>query len=571
MQARLIPLLTAFSILLATLQARAQCTDWRVGPLDIGGGYVNYVSAMTNYAGRLVAGGNFQQSTNLGPPAHNIVGWDGVVLTAYGTGMDGDVVALKSFKYPGLFGDSELIAGGLFTHAGGVAANRIARWDQDPFVAFPPPAWQAMGNGFTGDVFAIERYNSATYAGGAFVTSGFTPLSRIARWNETTKLWEAVGTGMNGTVRALKAYNGYLYAGGEFTTAGGVSTGALARWDGSTWSQVNSIFNTPGAVSVLEVHNGRLVIAGDFSFVSPYILQYDGSSFSFGIAGTDAPVSSLRSTGARLYVGGNFTTVCSVTANHVAYWDGTWHEVSGGPDGPVSALGAFNGELHAGGQFGTVRGGALASPGWAKYSETGVPWIAYHPLSQSVLSGANVSFSAQPAAGYSGLSFQWYRNQLSLSDGTTGTGSTISGANTQLLSLTNVSQADAGLYGMELRNACGRDSSFAATLTVDGSTGVPANGSPGATVFEAMGPNPSGGPTQLEFSLAGDAQPRFRVYDLAGRLVRVIDMGRLPAGPHQGTWDARDNNGHRVHAGLYFVSLEVDGQRLGDKRLTVLH
>ena len=44
----------------------------------------------------------------------------------------------------------------MFTQAGGVAANNIARWNESQTI-FPPPAWQAMGAGFNNAVYAIER------------------------------------------------------------------------------------------------------------------------------------------------------------------------------------------------------------------------------------------------------------------------------------------------------------------------------------------------------------------------------------------------------------------------------
>jgi flagellar hook assembly protein FlgD len=62
-----------------------------------------------------------------------------------------------------------------------------------------------------------------------------------------------------------------------------------------------------------------------------------------------------------------------------------------------------------------------------------------------------------------------------------------------------------------------------------------------------------------------------RVHDITGRLVRLIDVGRLTAGRHEATWDARGSDGQRVGPGVYFVGLDVDGRRLGTKRLTVIH
>ncbi len=45
------------------------------------------------------------------------------------------------------------------------------------------------------------------------------------------------------------------------------------------------------------------------------------------------------------------------------------------------------------------------------------------------------------------------------------------------------------------------------------------------------------------------------VHDVAGRVVRRLDGGALPAGRHPIAWDARDDGGRRVPAGVYLVRL----------------
>jgi hypothetical protein len=544
-------------------------TTW----LPFGGGTAGQVRAMAPYRGRLVVAGDFHQSAEPFTPVHCLGGWDGTKLNRYGTGMNGVVTALKSFKYPGFQGDFELIAGGNFTAAGGVAAERIARWDEDPIELFPPPAWQPMGAGFNSTVFAIERYGSATYAGGSFTASGGTGLNYVAGWNEATDVWEAVGGGMNGTVYALKVFNGELYAGGSFTTAGGVGTGGLARWNGSSWSQVGGFFL--GNVYALEVHNGVLVMAGLFQGFggSPNISSWTGSFYTnLGVGGTNAEVYSLHSASGRLYIGGEFTSAGGLSASRAAYWDGgAWNEPAGGADDAVYALAAYGGELHAGGWFGAVENGTLASPRWARYSATGAPAIASNPSPVSANPGDDVSFTIQPAPGYTGLSYQWYRFTTPLADGPSGSGSIVGGATTATLTLTDVTTTDAGQYWAAVSNGCGSDSSSVAGLTVGGATGVPGAGAGDRTVFEALGPNPSRGPSQITFSLARAAEVRVRVLDVSGRRVREIDMGHLPAGRHQATWDSRDDEGHPARAGVYFVGLETDGRLIGSKRLAVLH
>jgi hypothetical protein len=45
------------------------------------------------------------------------------------------------------------------------------------------------------------------------------------------------------------------------------------------------------------------------------------------------------------------------------------------------------------------------------------------------------------------------------------------------------------------------------------------------------------------------------VVDLSGRLVKVLVDGPLAPGNYEASWDARDEEGHRVAAGVYFVRL----------------
>jgi hypothetical protein len=545
--------------------------EW--GPF--GGGSGNYVLAMTNFNGRLVAGGDFHQSADALTTANSIAGWSGGTVQPFGVGVDGPVRALKAFKYPGIHGSNELVAGGSFIHAGGIAASSIARWDES-LLAFPPPAWQPMGAGFNGEVYAIERFNGDTYAGGLFGYSGATQVNDIARWNETTDAWEPLGSGMTGGyVQALKEYNGYLYAGGSFTSAGGVSTGGLARWNGSSWSQVGGFFL--GNVYALEVYNGRLVIGGEYPGInsSPDLAQYDGLFYyTFSTGGTNSPVRALVANGTRLYVGGQFGSIGGVPVNRIGYWDGSWHDTHYGTNNNVYALGAYNNEVEVGGVFSLVDYGGpapLTSPFWGRYSETGVPWFAQQPFSKTALLGDNVSFTAQIASGFSGLTYRWYHNDVPMSDGPTGNGSTIGGATTTTLTISNAVWNDHGGYRLVAASSCGAVSSFPATLDFTGVTAAPSPGSVRTTVFEALGPNPAGGASQLSFSLAHDAAVGVRIYDVAGRLVRRIDVGRLPAGHHLTSWDARDNNGQTVSAAPYFVRLDVDGQAIGLKRLTIVH
>lgn len=465
---------TAAGSITANRIARWDGVQWS----SFGGGTVSAVNAITQFgfgAPRLIAAGSFQQSSNITQPANNIVAWDGLVLSTLGTGMNAPIHALKTFTTGiGISQTVHLVAGGEFTSAGGASAVRIADWAESN-VGVPPPAWSPLGPGLNNTVLAIERFNSSTVAAGAFTATGnnATTLNHIAQWNGTT--WSQLGTGLNGSCYALKVYNGALYAGGVFTTANGtVNTGGLARWNGTTWSAVQAAFS--GAVIALEVYNGDLIIGGSFPGIagSPNIAKYNSVSNSYstlGTGGADGTVESFVVENGNLYVGGAFTHAGGFLINRLARWDGSaWGDVRGGADSSVYALAAYHNEVHAGGAFANVRNGAVPAPSWARYLETGIPWIVRQPQSVTAACNANVSFSARGAAGYS-ANYNWRHNSIPLADGPTGTGSIVAGAHNATLDVRHISVADEGAYDLVLSNNCGSITTNTATLTRSGGTG----------------------------------------------------------------------------------------------------
>jgi hypothetical protein len=171
----------------------------------------------------LYAGGSF--TTAGGVAVNRIARWNGQSWSALGTGMDEAVLALEVFD-PGT--GRALFAGGGFTTAGGVGARLIARWDGT--------SWSALGGGFTRyNVQSLRAFDDGTgealYAGGMFVRAGGEAASHIARWNGTS--WSAVRSGMNSSVRSMAVFDDgtgpALYATGYFTSAGGRASSYIAK------------------------------------------------------------------------------------------------------------------------------------------------------------------------------------------------------------------------------------------------------------------------------------------------------------------------------------------------------
>jgi hypothetical protein len=75
-------------------------------------------------------------------------------------------------------------------------------------------------------------------------------------------------------------------------------------------------------------------------------------------------------------------------------------------------------------------------------------------------------------------------------------------------------------------------------------------------------PNPFNPVTRIDYTVNDAARIRITVYDVAGRRVRTLVDGSMPAGAHSTTWNGRDTRGAAVAAGVYFVRLEMGTQTM---------
>jgi hypothetical protein len=85
------------------------------------------------------------------------------------------------------------------------------------------------------------------------------------------------------------------------------------------------------------------------------------------------------------------------------------------------------------------------------------------------------------------------------------------------------------------------------------------------TVLEACRPNPFTGRTLISYQLGRVATARLEVFDISGRVVRVLQNGAQQPGRYTVAWDGRDGSSRQLAAGVYFVALEADGQRVNRK------
>ncbi len=94
-----------------------------------------------------------------------------------------------------------------------------------------------------------------------------------------------------------------------------------------------------------------------------------------------------------------------------------------------------------------------------------------------------------------------------------------------------------------------------------------ADASPGASPGLTGHPNPFNPRTTLSFDLESAGLLRLEVFDLQGRLLRVLAEGKLSAGSHQRRWDGRDAAGRPLPSGVYFARLQGERDTLVIKLL----
>jgi trimeric autotransporter adhesin len=318
----------------------------------------------------IFAGGEF--SVIGGFSANRIAMWDGVNWSSLGAGLQGFGVGATLAVYKMAFDSSgRLLVGGNFNAVDGVGASYVAVWDG--------ARWSGLGGSksrglthFIGNVNTFLVDGSYLYVGGIFTEAGNLAVNSIARWDGTN--WSALNSGLTGTFTTgvapaplgLAFLGTYLYVGGNFTSAGSVPATGIAGWDGSNWFNVGDADATVRAV----VNDGGigfnyLYAGGSFTNIggafSPGFAAWDGNSwFTLGILGGRSPVvRTIAVDGFDVYIGGTFTNIGSYLATNLARWnwmDFQWHALANGVNGTVSSINASNGIVYVGGPFASASG-----------------------------------------------------------------------------------------------------------------------------------------------------------------------------------------------------------------------
>lgn len=266
--------------------------------------------------------------------------------------------------------------GGLYGNLnGGTYADYITKYT-------PSGGWDSIDDDtLNGEVLAaVIDNNDRLYIGGSFTNAGGKADADYIAYAEKDgkEFLQIVSSGnpCNGAVYALAMSRlGTIYIGGAFTDISGTGADYLARYDGTTVAVVKSATALNGAVRCIipdpwgdgVIVGGAFTSAGGTSGLN-YIARVtvSGSAYDYvSITDVASPNGAIYAIHwdedlGRLYVMGDFSTIGGITANRIAYWDGSnWRAMGTGfnalnaPCGMVSEHGklhcACNGAAYAGG------------------------------------------------------------------------------------------------------------------------------------------------------------------------------------------------------------------------------
>jgi hypothetical protein len=570
-------------------------TSWT----PLGSGLTPAVSSLVSDGTTLFAAGTLSASG--GTPLHAVAKWDGSTWSQVGTNVLSSVGGSLALWNGQLVGGDLGVSGGRLAQLVGTTwvslldsftlSVQLTTWGtrlvaigatrgvstDDKMWSYDGSSWrqerQAWGPGMAGlgnYAYAFGTWNGKLIAGGLMFAvadqTQFLSVRGAAAWDGSS--WTPLGPGpLSGITEAIHTYLGDLVIGGSLQLSSAPAAPNVLRYDGSAWTPMGNGLGTFNyeAVEALETYGSALVAGGYLhSFTGTEHLaglaRWDGSAWhAFGAPGDsldeESEVYDLHARGTDLYVGGALQQAGTIPVRNIARWDGTsWHDVGGGINGGVYSLVDYQGDLIAGGGFTEAGGHAVACV--ARWD--GLQWS---PLGDNAtfINKLLVDSTHLFAVGiFTKPDLSVHHGLAVLEDGHW----------TALGSGTPASPYSLASYGGDIyiggifSYANGKPSAgIARWQGMAQLAGVGPGESVARIALAAPRPNPSRASVRLDFTLSTSAQASLAIHDVAGRLVRTLISGDLPAGAHSVVWDGTDAGSRAASPGLYFARLRTPGAR----------
>ncbi len=80
-------------------------------------------------------------------------------------------------------------------------------------------------------------------------------------------------------------------------------------------------------------------------------------------------------------------------------------------------------------------------------------------------------------------------------------------------------------------------------------------------------PNPFNPTTAIRYTVPQANQVNISVFDMSGKLVRVVEQGNKIAGEYSVGWNGKDDNGKQVSSGTYLTTITVGNKVLSKKAM----
>ena len=379
----------------------AQAQTWEpVGGGVCGGDTIfNYpVSALCVYNKKLYVGGAFLSAGKLA--ANHIAAWDGLKWTEVGGGTDDFVESFCVYN-------KMLCVGGGFSKVGNISASSLAIWND-------LNKWEPLGNGVSRGKFMDKVLYTVVpkivdCAGTLFIlanpsdghSSSYKAIYKWEKGHELTLIKEDhepaepqlfiknsqyQPKGQDSDVPRFKSFgadaNTIACFGGKLCIAGMLVSrdrdhryGVVFQWDNNKMTPLYSDTGEVGArPSCLYSFDSLLYVGGIFNHypisgdskwkynerIPCGISKWNGKMWSsVGTWPNACEIYCMARYNNRLYIGGQFDSICGKPANNIACWDGnTWEPVGAGfllnskkKKAIVKSLCVYKGELYAAGQF----------------------------------------------------------------------------------------------------------------------------------------------------------------------------------------------------------------------------
>ncbi len=89
------------------------------------------------------------------------------------------------------------------------------------------------------------------------------------------------------------------------------------------------------------------------------------------------------------------------------------------------------------------------------------------------------------------------------------------------------------------------------------------------TVQLTIAPNPFSNYTAISFSLPQSQKISITIFDMNGRLIKTLADAEMQTGTHQLTWNASDEKGNAVVAGMYVLKMHA-GNYVETKKIVIV-